>query len=212
MTSKSSLTCIQSEPLAVPMATRTATNAAAKTLLRQSLLTQRRMLAQGQRARWDAAIVSHILAWWQEQRWPKIGVYWPLQGEPDLGAAYAALAALGVQLCLPVVQQKGAALLFAQWQPGEAMTRDRMGVAVPAELRFEPSAPALLVPCLGFNAERFRLGYGGGFYDRTLAQLPRPATIGIAYACQARQFASDAHDIALDQVLTEAGFERPKPA
>ena len=87
------------------------------------------------------------------------------------------------------------------------MQRDQMGVAVPAELRFEPSAPTLLVPCLGFNADRFRLGYGGGFYDRTLAQLPRPATIGIAYGCQAAQFDSDGHDIALDQVLTEAGFD-----
>jgi 5,10-methenyltetrahydrofolate synthetase len=59
------------------------------------------------------------------------------------------------------------------------------------------------VPCLGFNAQRYRLGYGGGFYDRTLAPLPRPATAGVAYACLEAQFGHAAHDIALDAILTE---------
>ncbi len=83
------------------------------------------------------------------------------------------------------------------------MQLDRMGVAVPAQLRMVARPPALLVPCLGFNAQRYRLGYGGGFYDRTLEALPRPLTVGVAYAADLAQFASAAHDVALDIILTE---------
>ena len=187
---------IQSSPL----------SASPKALLRKTLLATRRTLAAGARARWDAAIGAHIVAWWQVSQVATLGVYWPLRDEPDLCAAYAELAALGVQLALPVVLEKDKPLVFARWQPGEAMVKDKMGIAVPLQLRVEACPPAILVPCLGFNAQRFRLGYGGGFYDRTLAQTPRPVTLGIAYACLAAQFASDTHDIALDDIITEGGF------
>jgi 5,10-methenyltetrahydrofolate synthetase len=78
-----------------------------------------------------------------------------------------------------------------------------MGVAVPADLRTVARPPALLVPCLGFNAQSYRLGYGGGFYDRTLAEAPRPYALGIAYACQQAAFDADDHDVPLDTVITE---------
>ena len=109
-----------------------------------------------------------------------------------------------MRLALPVVLERHAALGFAEWVPGEAMLADRMGVAVPAALRMVERPPALLIPCLGFNAGRYRLGYGGGFYDRTLEAQPRPLTVGVAYACQEAQFASAPHDVALDLVVTEA--------
>lgn len=174
--------------------------------LRKVLLGARRRLDGDQRARWDDAIGAAVLAWCAAGRPAALGVYWPLAGEPDLRAAYAALAARGVPLALPVVLEKNAPLAFADWRPGEAMVEDAMGVAVPAQLRPRARPPALLVPCLGFNGARFRLGYGGGYYDRTLAAAPRPATLGVAYACLAADFASDAHDIALDQIVTEAGL------
>ena len=177
-----------------------------KAQLRKSLLAARRALDARLRARWDGALGAHVLAWWRISRVAALGVYWPLHGEPDLSAAYAELAALGVCLALPVVLQKEAPLVFSAWQPGEAMLTDGMGVAVPARLRIGATPPAILVPCLGFNAQRYRLGYGGGFYDRTLAALPRPATLGVAYACLAAPFASGAHDIALDDIVTEEGL------
>lgn len=83
------------------------------------------------------------------------------------------------------------------------MVADPLGVSIPRELRTVARPPALLVPCLGFNAQGYRLGYGGGFYDRTLAPAPRPLTLGIAYACQLAQFEADVHDVPLDQVITE---------
>lgn len=179
--------------------------ASEKAELRRTLLAARRAIDPALRAEWDAAIGARLLNWWRSSAQPALGVYWPLRGEPDLSATYAALAAAGAELCLPVVAQVGAPLSFAAWTPGEAMDKDEMGVAVPAALRLVPAPLALLVPCLGFNERRFRLGYGGGYYDRTLVQYPRPYTVGIAYGCMAASFANAAHDIALDMVLTETG-------
>ncbi len=161
------------------------------------------MLDADQRREWDAQIGTQLLAWWQQQAaGATLGVYWPLRGEPDLHAAYAQLAQAGVQLALPVVVQRDAPLVFASWTPGEAMVKDSMGVAVPQDLRLGALPAVIVVPCLGFNDENFRLGYGGGFYDRTLATTPRPTTIGVAYASQRIAFASDPHDIALDLIFT----------
>lgn len=178
-----------------------------KVALRTSLLAARRALAPEDKALRDAAIGARMLDWWRCQAdagASVLGVYWPLRGEPDLTTAYAQLADRGVRLVLPVVLARDTALGFAEWRPGEAMEKDAMGVAVPAAARMALPPDALLVPCLGFNEGGYRLGYGGGYYDRTLASLPRPATAGIAYACQAARFAALPHDVALDVVITEA--------
>ena len=174
--------------------------------MRPALLAARRALPEATRSSWDAAIAQRLLAWCANENIADIGVYWPLHGEPDLHAAYAQLAARGVALSLPVVLEKHAPLAFASWTPGEPMVKDGMGVAVPARLRLIPAPPALLVPCLGFNAERYRLGYGGGYYDRTLEHAPRPLTLGIAYGCLQAAFASGPYDIALDHIMTEGNL------
>lgn len=185
---------------------RTAPTVPAKADLRKRLLTARRALDPATRQAWDHAIGEQVVAWWRAARPAALGVYWPLRDEPDLQAAYVALERLGARLLLPVVVEKHAALAFADWRIGEAMVKDAMGVAVPAELRLEAAyPPALLVPCLGFNPQGYRLGYGGGFYDRTLARAPRPQTLGIAYSCLEVKFDGDAHDVALDRIVTEIG-------
>jgi 5,10-methenyltetrahydrofolate synthetase len=176
---------------------------AAKAALRRHLKDTRASLDDaGKRAR-DERIGAQVLAWWRRTRPPLLAVYWPLSGEPDLADTYALLAREGAQLALPVVVRRHAALAFTAWTPGEAMALDPMGIAVPAALRTVERPPALLVPCLGFNAQAYRLGYGGGFYDRTLEAAPRPLTLGIAYACQQVDFAADDHDVPLDMVITE---------
>lgn len=177
-----------------------------KAELRKHLLTARRALDPATRAAWDRAIGDHVIDWWKATQPAALGVYWPLRDEPDLHPAYAELARLGARLLLPVVVQKDEALEFAEWRIGEEMVKDKMGVAVPADFRLQAAyPPALLVPCLGFNPQGYRLGYGGGFYDRTLARhTPRPRTVGIAYSSLQVVFAEDAHDVALDCILTEA--------
>lgn len=176
-----------------------------KAELRQRLLAARRALDPATRAAWDRAIGDQVVAWWRAARPAALGVYWPLRDEPDLHPAYVELARLGARLLLPVVVQKDAALEFAEWRIGETMVKDKMGVAVPADLRLAAAyPPALLVPCLGFNQQGYRLGYGGGFYDRTLARhTPPPRTLGIAYQCLRVLFAGDSHDVALDRIITE---------
>ncbi|WP_395403503.1 5-formyltetrahydrofolate cyclo-ligase [Pseudoduganella sp. UC29_106] len=180
-----------------------ASSAQTKADLRRTLLAERRAVPAETRAEWDRQLCANIVKWWEDSGVDALGVYWPLRDEPDLHAAYAELSHRGVRLLLPVVIQRDTALEFASWEIGETMVKDGMGVAVPAHLRIEPYPPALLVPCLGFNSGGFRLGYGGGFYDRTLARDPRPATVGVAWSCLEVEFGVDNHDIALDVVITE---------
>lgn len=174
-----------------------------KAILRKALMAARRALDPVRKQHWDARICANVLAWWDKEKPGDIGVYWPLDGEPDLHLAYVELARAGVRLVLPVVHERDAPLGFAHWAPGEAMVRDRMGVAVPQQLRPVERPHVLMIPCLGFNQHGYRLGYGGGYYDRTLAPHPRPLTLGIAYAMAAASFADDPHDVALDLIITE---------
>ena len=174
-----------------------------KSALRTLLKARRRAIDPALKHAWDDRIGARVRAWLQAHPHDTLGVYWPLAGEPDLRPAYAEIAAAGVRLALPVVVERDAPLGFAEWIPGEATESDRLGVAVPSDLRMIARPPALLVPCLGFNALGYRVGYGGGFYDRTLAPQPRPATVGIGYACLMLEFDADVHDVPLDTVITE---------
>lgn len=173
-----------------------------KSLLRRRLLADRQAVPEEVRRAWDEAICTRVIAWWEANPASTLGVYWPIRDEPDPRAAYEELTMRGVQLALPVVVARDAPLRFAAWSPGDPLRADAFGVPVP-EIVSSVQPDALLLPCVGFNAGRFRLGYGGGFYDRTLAQVPRPLAVGIAYASGLVDFNADPHDIALDDVITE---------
>jgi 5,10-methenyltetrahydrofolate synthetase len=175
----------------------------AKQALRAALKQARSAVDPATRVQWDAAIGAQLLAWWRLRQFPALGVYWPLAGEPDLRAAYAELADAGVRLALPVVLARDQALAFSDWTPGEAMARDMLGMTVPARLHMVERPPALIIPCLGFSDEGYRVGYGGGYYDRTLAAFPLPATVGVAYSGQRAVFSPAPFDVALDVILTE---------
>ncbi|HEY8607103.1 MAG TPA: 5-formyltetrahydrofolate cyclo-ligase [Noviherbaspirillum sp.] len=170
--------------------------------LRAMLLAQRQAIAPEVRHVWDAAIGSNVLAWCARHGVRTLGVYWPIRSEPQLHHAYAELDARGVRLALPTVTSATRPLVFVAWRPGEPTRRDAHGVPVPVS-GVECVPEALLVPCVGFNEAGYRLGYGGGYYDRTLAQAPRPKTAGIAYASARVRFEPDAFDVALDTIITE---------
>jgi 5,10-methenyltetrahydrofolate synthetase len=173
-----------------------------KAALRRQLLAHRQVIPTEVRLQWDAAIGAHVLAWWKANPAQIIGVYWPIRNEPDLRPVYSTLAAQGAQLALPCVIRADAPLQFHAWMPGENLVKDAFGVMMPASgVVVHPDA--VLVPCVGFNADNVRLGYGGGFYDRTLAAPTRPLAVGIAYACSRCEFAGDAHDVPLDDIITE---------
>ncbi len=129
---------------------------------------------------------------------------WPLPGEIDLRPLLTLLSGRGHVVLLPQTTPRGSPLLFRRWTPGADMLAGRFATCHPDGA---PGVPqALLVPLLAFDARCHRLGYGGGYYDRTLAALPGARSIGYAWAAQ--QVAAvpvGPNDRALDAVVTEAG-------
>ncbi|MDZ7709155.1 MAG: 5-formyltetrahydrofolate cyclo-ligase [Roseovarius sp.] len=133
--------------------------------------------------------------------------YWPIKGEPDLRPVLKALYDAGVAIALPVVETRAAPLVFRRWTPDTKMIRGDWNIPVPP-----PEADALtpditLAPCLGWSDGCYRLGWGGGYFDRTLAVLaPRPLAIGIALgAARLPTIYPQPHDIPLDLIVTEEG-------
>ena len=141
-----------------------------------------------------------------------VSAFWPIRAEIDIRPALNDLAATH-DLCLPVVVAKGRPLVFRRWRPGDPLDEERFGTFVPRAT--EVLTPEILiVPLAAFDARGFRLGYGGGFYDRTLAGLRaaggRVTAIGVAYEAQRVPVVPvEATDEPLDLVVTEAGPHRP---
>jgi len=136
-----------------------------------------------------------------------IAGYHPLQDEADPLALMKALAAMGCRLALPVIRF-GSQLDFAEWRFGAPTRLNRYGIAEPEHprVRLEPSL--ILVPLLAFDSAGHRLGYGGGYYDRTLEHSEAIAA-GIAYAGQeVEKLPRESHDRALDLVVTENGVRK----
>ncbi|QDL91915.1 5-formyltetrahydrofolate cyclo-ligase [Paroceanicella profunda] len=134
--------------------------------------------------------------------------YLPIRTEIDPRPAMEALLGRGIRVCVPVIVARAAPLAFREWNPGAALVPGPFGASVPrGGAWLEPDL--LLVPLVSFDAGRGRLGYGGGFYDRTLAKLraraPRLA-VGIAYQGQfCPSVPLEPTDAPLDAVVTETG-------
>jgi 5-formyltetrahydrofolate cyclo-ligase len=142
-----------------------------------------------------------------------VAAYWPMRSEADPRPALAALHARGVPLALPVVAGRGMPLIFRAWAPGVALVPGGFGVLVPAD--GPPVVPrVLVVPLLAFDRAGFRLGYGGGFYDRTLAALRAAGpvlAVGFAYAAQeVPHVPRTIDDQRLDRIVTETETIRPE--
>ena len=185
--------------------------AALKVEWRKSLIEKRQGLAD--RA-WRNDLLQRVMRVWLIERPDAvIGAYWPIKGEFDpLPALFRwqeagmEADALGAsrrrQISLPVINKVTKTLTFHTWYPGCPMEEDAYGIPKPKDTEIvEPTL--IFVPCVGYGPGGFRLGYGGGFYDRTLAPVPRPLTIGIAYAAGQVYFIGAPHDIALDLLITE---------
>ncbi len=150
-----------------------------------------------------------------------IGAYWPIKGEFDPLPALHRWKEDGElldepqprRIGLPVVDRVHKTLTFHAWYPGCPMENDAFDIPKPKET--ELIVPTLLfVPCLGYSAGGYRLGYGGGFYDRTLAALePRPFTVGLGFSNGLLEnFEPEAHDLPLDALLNDEGVVWPAPA
>jgi 5-formyltetrahydrofolate cyclo-ligase len=134
--------------------------------------------------------------------------YWPLRGEPDLRPWLAQLHGQGFTCVLPVVVEKSAPLRFRRWAPGCEMEKGFWNIPVPAA-REEFTPQVLLAPVVGYDQHCYRLGYGGGYFDRTLAMLDSGQrayrTIGIGYeAARLETIQPLPHDIRLHAIVTES--------
>ena len=175
-------------------------------LRRAELIERRIALPQQHRAEFTTRIRRTIAATFPQLKDALVGFYWPIRGEVGLHGLVRGLIEAGARAALPVVVARQQPLEFRAWQPGARMTRGVWNIPIPAEARVvRPSA--LLVPLVGFDDRGYRLGYGGGFYDRTLAALrPKPLAIGVGYELgRLATIHPQPHDIPMDALVTEAG-------
>lgn len=130
-----------------------------------------------------AALARHVLERCPPPPGVAVAAYWPMGDEVDIRPLLETLAQRGHPLALPVTPPRGQPLLFRRWRPGEPLLRGPFGTSFPAE-GGEVRPDWLLVPLLAFDRAGRRLGYGGGFYDRTLARLPGAVAVGCAHSVQ----------------------------
>ena len=136
-----------------------------------------------------------------------VAVYRAIGSELDVDALSLALDRAGRELCLPVVIERNAPMVFRRWTPGEPLELDEAGVPAPFPLAEIIDPDLIVTPLLAFDAGGGRLGQGGGYYDRTFAARPNVTRIGFAYAGQeVEHLPVEPHDIRLHGVLTETGY------
>jgi 5,10-methenyltetrahydrofolate synthetase len=182
--------------------------------LRAQLLEAR--LQQPASAARETSLAARLLSVLRERAPSCVGFYWPARGEFDARGVLADWLAEGADrsAALPVVITPAAPLAFHRWRPGMQMKTGRFGIAVPDHGDGDGDAvdiipDLLLVPCVGFDPTRLRLGYGGGYYDRTLAGLAaraaRPMAIGVGYdSGLVAALPREAHDMPLDAIVSES--------
>lgn len=154
----------------------------------------------------ERALQGHVSEWLSQANPRALAFYWPIRGEPDLRDVVADWLEAGTHRVASLPAVSGQILSFLAWTRQAPMRAAEFGIPVPAQGR--PVQPdALLIPCVGFDARRYRLGYGGGYYDRTLAQtVPWPLCVGIAFECgRLDSIDPQPHDMQLDVVITDAG-------
>jgi len=178
-------------------------------LERRRLLQARQAVSAEQLAQCRARIDMHLQRAFPELVHGVIAFCWPYRGEYDARHFIAQLRRSGVIAALPVVVAPGSPLIFRKWYPGIAMRDGPLGIPYPDHS--EALTPDnVLLPMLGWDAAGYRLGYGGGYFDRTLAALEkRPRVVGIAYELQYLEtIQPQPHDVPVDFVVTERGVYR----
>ena len=169
--------------------------------LRREMLAARRDFAASPAFQTAQAAVAESLCALLAQLEPELlGVYWPLAGEFDAGALPFARA-------LPYARRDPAEMVFRRWDGAEPTAQDECGIATSAGAVAVPDV--VLVPCVGFTREGFRLGYGGGYFDRWLAAHPGVTSIGVAWSQAETHFPVETHDRALTLILTERELIAP---
>jgi 5-formyltetrahydrofolate cyclo-ligase len=174
---------------------------------RAALIERRVAVPAGTLAQWSAAMTALIESGFPMLAGMTVGFCWPFKHEFDARFVIRRLRDQGATAALPAVVEKARPLQFRKWWPGAPMKPGVYDIPVPDGT--EPVVPdAAIVPMNGFDGQGYRLGYGGGYFDRTLAAIaPRPLAIGVSFEfARLPTIHPQPHDIAMDFVVTEAGL------
>lgn len=175
---------------------------------RERLIALRQAVPADRRHRLGAAIETELRALITTQ--PGIlGVYWPFRAEFDPRPLIDWAVVAGRTIALPVVIDKKGPLEYRTWRPGETLVDGVWNIPVP-EKRDIVVPTLVLAPLVGFDRACYRLGYGGGYFDRTLASLsPRPLAIGVGFEFQLLEtIHPQSFDVPMGAIVTEAGTRR----
>ena len=172
---------------------------------RERLIARRLTIPAERRADSASRIVANLNRLLPDLAGCVVALYWPIRGEPDLRSWADAAVVRGAICALPVVVEKGAPLMFRSWRSDLPMVRGVWNIPVPADgIQVVPDI--VIAPVVGFDPEGYRLGYGGGYYDRTLAawsRKPRVIGVGDSGAAIATIYPL-LHDIPMDAIVTDA--------
>ena len=179
---------------------------------RARLMKARQKLSVEEHAASSAKLTAMLKTRVCPQQGMRIAVYWPIRAEPDLRAWMAKAHTAGAAILLPIVTEQHAPLSFRSWQPGCAMRRGVWNIPVPAS-GAEAVPDVVISPLVGVDKTCFRLGNGGGYYDRTLAHLdPRPKVIGVGFShCLMPTIFPMPWDIPMDSVILCDGTVLDRP-
>ena len=174
---------------------------------RERLIAARMAMDAAERRGLAAAIAKRLDAALGDIAGRIVSTYWPFRGEPDLRPWMEAVAVRGGRCALPIVVEKGAPLIFRTWRHGETLARGVWNIPIP-EAGVEVTPDVVISPVVGFDRDAFRLGYGGGFFDRTLAGLAakgfRPLVVGVGYGlAEIPTIHPLPHDIPMSGIVTE---------
>lgn len=176
---------------------------------RQELIAARQAIPVASRQAADAKLASHLDDMLGDVAGKTISLYWPFRGEPDLRKWAAACRERGARLALPAVIAKATPLEMRLWSPGDTLEKGVWNIPVPPS-GAEVVAPDIVIsPVVGLDDANYRLGYGGGFFDRTLAALRADGhdvrAIGVGYQQQRMQtIHPHEYDIPMDEVALVA--------
>ena len=179
--------------------------------LRREKLAARLALDAPVHAVLSAALEQHLAALLLPLAPQTLAFCAAVRGEFDALPLATRLIQQGWRAAMPVVTAVAAPMTFHAWTPSSPMGADRYGIPIPHDGE-EVVPDIVLLPLLAFDAQGFRLGYGGGYFDRTLAAMvPRPRAIGVGFELgRVPDIRPQMHDIRLDAVVTEAGISRPR--
>ena len=180
---------------------------ALRATLRREKIAARQALPVAAHRSASVAVVHHLTEFLTPMPAGTLAFCMPIRAEVDCRALVAHLIDRGWQAAMPTVATRDAPMEFRAWHPEAPMTADPYGIPVPATPR-SLNPDVMLLPLVAFDAAGYRLGYGGGYFDRTLAAMhPRPLTIGVGFdLCAVADIRPERHDIPLDLIVTESGI------